>query len=242
MSGEVQRCDDVMDHLMATLREGGDVSTEDRQHLATCPECNRVLAAAGQLEDQLETGIPGGASEERISHVTQEAQAAALRGERWRRAVFIILGAFAVLIPWLMVRKLSVPADVARAFGWLQPCGALVGLGAVGTLITQRLNAGPRGVKLYKRLKGQWIFGVCRGLAEAGGLPVAVFRVGLIALLIIGGTGQMIAVSLYLLLDFSLEVHPEDRGLLLRFRLKRWLERFSAPSRRRPAGYETTSS
>jgi phage shock protein PspC (stress-responsive transcriptional regulator) len=97
-------------------------------------------------------------------------------------------------------------------------------------------------VKLYKRLKGQWIFGVCRGLAEAGGLPVAVFRVGLIALLIIGGTGQMIAVSLYLLLDFSLEVHPEDRGLLYRFRLKRWLGRISAFSRRRPAGYETTSS
>lgn len=242
MSESTRRCEEVIDRLIATLRKGGDVSAEDREHVATCPECKRVLAAAGQLEDELETDVPGGASEERISRVTREAQAAALRRERWQRPAFIMLGALAVLIPWLMMRKLSLPADVARVCVALQTGGALVGLGAVGTLIAQRLNAGPHGVKLYKRLKGQWIFGVCRGLAEASGLPVAVFRVGLIALLLIGRTGQMIAVSLYLLLDFSLEVHPEDRRLLLRFRLNRWLERISAPSRPGPAGDKPAAS
>jgi len=142
-----------------------------------------------------------------------------------------------------MVPKLKLlPADVTRLYLTLQIFGMVVGLGAVGTLVVQRLNAGTGGVKLYKRLKGQWIFGVCRGLAEAAGLPVAVIRVPVIALLLVGKTGWMIAVALYFLLDMSLEVHPEDRGMLLRFRLKRWLDRFSSPSARGPAGDETESS
>jgi phage shock protein PspC (stress-responsive transcriptional regulator) len=220
-----------MDRLMATLREGGDVSAEDRQHVATCPKCNHVLAAAGQLEDELAADISVGGTEEQLTRVTREAEAA-LRTTRWRSVAFILLGAIAVLIPWLMVRKLSVPADVARAFGWLQPCGALVGLGAVGSVIVSRLNAGTGSVKLYKRLKGQWFFGVCRGLAEAGGLPVWVLRAFFILLLFAGKISGLIVqiVLLYLLLDMSLEVHPEDRGLLYRFRLKRWLARISAPS------------
>src|SRR5450830_472954 len=171
MSGRAQRCEDVIDRLIATLRQGGDVSADDRQHVANCPECTRVLAAAGQLEDELEADVPGDGSEERLSRVTREAEAA-LKVERWRRAAFTILGAFAVVIPWLMEPRLKLPPDVARAYVMLRICGALVGLGALGTVILQRLNAGTGGVKLYKRLKGQWIFGVCRGLAEAAGLPV----------------------------------------------------------------------
>jgi phage shock protein PspC (stress-responsive transcriptional regulator) len=231
MSERARRCDDVIERLIAALRKGEDVPADDREHIAACPECTRVLAAAGQLEDELEAEVPGNGREERLARVTQEAQAA-LRLERRRRAAFTILGALAVLIPWLTVPKVTV----------LQVLGVLVGLGAVGTVLLQRLNAGTRGVVLYKRLKGQWLFGVCRGLAEAAGLPVAVFRVGVVALLLVGRTGWMIAVPLYLLLDMSLEVHPEDRGLLLRFRLKRWLERFSAPRRHGPAGDETASS
>jgi hypothetical protein len=37
-----------------------------------------------------------------------------------------------------------------------------------------------------------------------------------------GKIGWAIAAPLYLLLDMSLQVHPEDRGLLLRFKFKRW--------------------
>lgn len=241
MSGSARRCEDVIDRLVAALRQGGDVSADDRRHVASCPSCNRVLAAAGRLENELEADIPAGGSEERISRVTASAQAA-LRAEQRRRVVFIVLGAFAVLVPWLMVPTLKLlPADVARTYLILQIFGALVGLGAVGTLVVQRLNGGTGGVKLYKRLKGQWLFGVCRGLAEASGLPVAVIRAGLIALLLVGRTGWMIGVPLYLLLEMSLEVHPEDRGLLLRFRFKRWLARFFAPSPHRPAGDETAS-
>lgn len=214
-------CEDVIDRLIAALRKGGDISVEDRQHVASCSECNRLLAAAGRLEDELEADVRGNGGEERISRATREAQAA-LKVERWRRAAFTVLGGLAMLIPWLMVPKLTI----------LQVLGVLVGLGAIGTLLGQRLNAGTGSVKLYKRLKGQWVFGVCRGLAEAAGLPVAVLRVPFIALMFIGKAGVAIGLLLYLLLEMSLEVHPEDRGLLLRFRVKRWLDRIFAPSRR----------
>lgn len=237
MSGTAKRCGDVMDRLMASLREGGDVSSEDRQHVATCPECNRVLAAAGQLEDELAADIPVGGTEEQVTRVTRAAEAT-LRATLWHRVAFIVLGAVAVLIPRFVVPEVMKP----ELHGGLQEIGVLVGLGAVGTLIVEGLNRRPGSVKLYKRLKRQWFFGVCRGLAEAAGLSVWVIRVFFILLLFVGKTGWLISVPLYLLLDMSLHVHPEDRGLLYRFRLNRWLARISASLRRRPAGYETTSS
>ena len=41
MTGNVQRCADVIDRLTAALRSGDDVPAEDRQHVATCLECER---------------------------------------------------------------------------------------------------------------------------------------------------------------------------------------------------------
>jgi phage shock protein PspC (stress-responsive transcriptional regulator) len=217
MSDNARRCEDVVDRLVAALRTGGDVSDEDRRHVTGCAECQRVLAAAGRLEDELEADVPADGTEQRIARATREAEAA-VRRQRARRVAFTLLGALAMLIPWLLVPKV-----------WLlQVVGALVGLGAVGSLVADGLNRRAGGLKLYKRLKGQWIFGVCRGLAEASGLSVWVMRAAFILLLLVGKPGVAIGLFLYLLLDMSLEVHPEDRGQLLRFRFKRWLGRFSA--------------
>ncbi len=215
MSEPHRGCEAVVNRLVAALRKGEDVSADDRQHLATCPECKGLLAAVRQLDDALEADTTDVKSEEQFGVVARKAEAAARRAEWWRRATFLILGAAAILIPWLMVPQWTS----------VRVLGVVVGLGAVGTLIVQRLNASAHGVKLYKRLKGQWVFGVCRGLAEAGGIPVLVLRGAFVALMVAGKTGVMIAIVLYLLLDMSLEVHPEDRGMLLRFRLKRWLAR-----------------
>jgi phage shock protein PspC (stress-responsive transcriptional regulator) len=220
MTGNVPSCGDVNERVIAALRRGDDVSAEDRQHVATCPECTRVLAAAAQLEAELRADRPADADEERLARVTREA-AAVLRVRRWRRAAFTTLGAFAVLIPWVMAPN-RLPADVARTYLILQVLGVLVGLGAVGSVVVDGVNDRPGSVKLYKRLKRQWFFGVCRGLAEAAGLSVWVLRAGFILLLFGGKIGWAIAVSLYLLLDMSLRVHPEDRAYLLRFRFRRW--------------------
>ncbi len=217
MSERDRRCEDAIDRLIAALRNGGDVSDEDRRHVAACAECQRVLAAAGRLEDELEADVPAGVSEVPIARATREAEAA-IRMQRARRVAFTLLGALAMLIPWLLVPKI-----------WLlQVIGALVGLGAVGSLVVDGLNRRAGGVMLYKRLNRQWIFGVCRGLAEASGLSVWVIRAVFILLLIVGQSGRAIGLFLYLLLDMSLEVHPADRGQLLRFRFRRWLGRFPA--------------
>lgn len=241
MSERAQLCKDVIDRMIAALRTGGDVPATDRRHLATCPDCGRVLKAAGQLEDALEVEMPAGGIEAPVSRVTKEAQAALTR-EQWRRAAVLILGAVAALIPWLMEPRLKLPPDVARVYGMLRICGAVVGLGAVGTLLLQRLNSGTDGVKLYKRLKGQWFFGVCRGLAEAAGVPVGLIRAGVVALMLAGKNGWMVALAVYFLLDMSLEVHPEDRGLLLRFRFRRWLDKWRASPGRGAAGGEAPAS
>ncbi len=213
------RCEDVLARVIATLRQGGDVADEDRRHVASCPQCSRVIAAAAQLEDELRAAdVRLGAAGDALTRATREAQAAA-RVDEWRRAAFIALGALAVVIPRLMMPEgpgLHVTGMLFQAFG------ALVGLGAVGSLILRRLNVAMAPKGLYTRLRGAWFFGVCRGLAEAAGLPVLVIRGAFIALLFLGKVGWLIAVPLYLLLEMSMEVHPEDRELLLRFRLKRW--------------------
>jgi phage shock protein PspC (stress-responsive transcriptional regulator) len=72
--------------------------------------------------------------------------------------------------------------------------------------------------KIYKRLEGRQISGVCRGLAEAWGAPVWVIRMAFVALLF----GKGIGLLLYLALDVVLPIHPADRAGLLRFRIARW--------------------
>ncbi len=226
MNDGVGRCEDVLGRVIATLRHGGDVAVEDRRHVAACPRCSRVIAAAAQLEEELRADVRLGDAGDAFTRAAREARAA-VRAEQWRRAAFIALGAFALMIPWLMVPK---AAGLKAAGTLFQVFGALVGLGAVGSVVLRGLNAAmaPRG--LYKRLRGAWFFGVCRGLAEAASLPVLVIRGALIALLLLGKVGWLIAVPLYLLLEMSMEVHPEDRELLLRFRLKRWWSGGAAPS------------
>jgi phage shock protein PspC (stress-responsive transcriptional regulator) len=72
--------------------------------------------------------------------------------------------------------------------------------------------------KIYKRLEGRQISGVCRGLAEAWSAPVWVIRMAFVALLF----GKGIGLLLYLALDVVLPIHPADRAGLLRFRIARW--------------------
>ena len=75
----------------------------------------------------------------------------------------------------------------------------------------------------HKRLKRQWFFGVCRGLAEASGLSVWVLRAVFILLLFGGKIGG----SLPCPCTCSSTCHSrsiQDCRLLLRFKFKRWRE------------------
>jgi len=88
--------------------------------------------------------------------------------------------------------------------------------GPVLLLITSIRSMSPG--KIYKRLQGRQISGVCQGLSEAWNAPVWVIRMVFVALTF----GKGIGLLLYLVLDVVLPIHPADRAGLLRFRIARW--------------------
>jgi phage shock protein PspC (stress-responsive transcriptional regulator) len=71
----------------------------------------------------------------------------------------------------------------------------------------------------YKRLrKGYMLSGICLGIAERTKVPVGVIRLAFLVL----AFAKMSGVLLYVVLDLLMQVHPDDRATLLRFRLRRW--------------------
>ena len=102
-------------------------------------------------------------------------------------------------------------SEATDAFGWA--IGAFIVTAAVAAYL-----AGAAGLP-YKRLRhGRQLSGVCLGIAEETGLPVWVVRLVFVLL----AFGKMFGVALYLILDLLMEIHPDDRRLLLRFRIRRW--------------------
>ena len=79
------------------------------------------------------------------------------------------------------------------------------------------IDAGGPG-RLFKRMRGRQLSGVCQGLSEATRIPVWIWRMAFFGLIFFKGAG----VILYLLLDLALPIHPDDRADLLRFRIARW--------------------
>ena len=73
----------------------------------------------------------------------------------------------------------------------------------------------------FKRMKsGREISGVFTGLAQEFGLNVWWLRVPFIVLAIFF---KLPALLIYLLLDASMQVHPDDRANMWRFRVARWM-------------------
>jgi len=71
----------------------------------------------------------------------------------------------------------------------------------------------------YKRLFGRrQVSGVCLGLAEATGWSVALIRTLFVGAIFL----KLHGVLLYLVFDALMEVHPDERARLLRFRIRRW--------------------
>ena len=226
MTENTHLCEDIIDRLMTVLRQGGELSAEDRAHLAVCPKCGRILSAARQLHEEIETHIPaGGSDEERLASVTREAQAA-LRTTRWRHFVITLIAVCVILLAWLLVPigMLAVPEKLIIFI----VVAILILLATVVFLILRRLFSRTSRRKLYRRLKrGRLLAGVCLGLSEVTGISVWAIRAVFIGLLFVGKIG----LPLYLILVLALEVHPEDRGHLVQFTLKRWMKRFFTPSK-----------
>jgi phage shock protein PspC (stress-responsive transcriptional regulator) len=212
-------CNDAMAALVASLENGTTLSDEERAHIRTCPRCSELLAAAKELVEVREPAPAIGI----------DAALAAAEGEvnrqRMKRIITVVIGVGAVMAAGLSL-LFFVPTNGAEPLGfWLYAFGmaALISAGfAIPVLILIYMLRGSARHRLYKRLDGRMISGVCRGLSEKLQLDVFYVRLILIGLLLLlGGVGFWF----YVALDVAMPVHPDDRHLLLRFKLRRWWRR-----------------
>jgi phage shock protein PspC (stress-responsive transcriptional regulator) len=195
------------------------LTDEQREHIRTCPRCRGLLDSAKELIDVREP----------VPQVGMAAALAAAEGEvnrqRVKRIITVVIGVAAVMAAGVSL-MFFVPTNGAEPLGfWLYAFGmaALISAGfAVPVLIVIYMLRGSAKHRLYKRLQGRMISGVCRGVSEK--LKIDVFWVRLIfigLLILLGGVGFWF----YVALDVAMPVHPDDRQYLLRFRLRRWWHR-----------------
>lgn len=218
MNEQNRACDAVLDRLLAFLRGGAELSEADRAHLAACPDCSRALRAARSLQDELaRADMPGDDDPGPLEHATRKAQSALGRARRQRAAVIVLIS-LGVLAAWLLAPTgpLGWPEKLVLFIVVSLLAATIVG----GFIIVRRLATRAGGRRLYRRVgRGGWLAGVCAGLSEASGVSVWAIRAVFVGLLFVWKIG----IPLYVLLALALDVHPEDRGRLLRFRLRRWL-------------------
>lgn len=88
---------------------------------------------------------------------------------------------------------------------------------------------GRRSGRIYKRLEGRELSGVCRGLSEKFGVSVTALRLLFFVLMFVKGAGLV----MYVLLDLALPIHPADRARLWRFRISRAFQKGVAVLRAR---------
>lgn len=215
-------CNDAMAALVASLEQGTTLTDEQREHIRTCPRCREMLDSAKEV---LETREPEPA-------VGIDAALAAAEGEVYRqrvkRIITVVIGVAVVMAAG--VSLMFIPVQGAEPLGfWLYAFGmaALISAGfAIPVLLLIYVLRGSARHRVYKRLKpGRMLSGVCLGIAERMKVEVMFVRLIFLALLILaGGVGFWF----YVALDVAMPVHPDDRQHLLRFKLRRWLNRRSS--------------
>lgn len=133
----------------------------------------------------------------------------------------VVPSAPAAWLPLLLTIALLAEYHVARHLALEHVSWFAVGIGAAMlTAATAGFLPGGAGIP-YKRLRnGRQLSGVCAGIAEATRVPVSIIRLTFIALVLAKHSGFV----LYIMLDLLMEVHPDDRSSLLRFRIRRWWE------------------
>lgn len=195
---------------MASLLEHLEKGTELRIEVRECASCTAVLHRAQRLGALLE-------KTEVIDMANNDSVTSAVMSEvSRRRRSRVTWSAFAVL-----VASIGFGLYTATQSHLHHPLavGFLVSLFLGGPMLLLMVSI--RSVspgKVFKRLEGRQLSGVCSGLAETLGVSPWILRIMFIVLFFVKGSGLLI----YLLLDFVLPIHPADRASLLRFRVARW--------------------
>lgn len=205
-------CSTTINALLDYLRNGTPLSAEVEDELRHCDDCTALVRRAQHLGALLDDAPEPALADAQTAALAQSAESEVLH--RRRRRIFIT--ALAVFI-------ISIAAGIATAtrapLHHPVAIGVIVSflLGGPMLLLLAAIRSMSPG-KIFKRLEGRELSGVCRGLSEASGVPVWVLRTAFVALVFAKGAGLI----LYLLLDLIMPIHPADRANLLRFRIARW--------------------
>ena len=205
-------CSTTMASLLEHLEKGTELRAGVEEEVRGCASCTAVLRRAQRLGALLET------ENREVSDVAKHdsVTTAVISEVSRRRRNRVMWSAFAVL-----VASIGFGFYTATHSHLHHPIavGILDSFFLGGPMLL--LMASVRSVspgKVFKRLEGRQLSGVCSGLAEPLNISPWIIRLIFIVLLFVKGTGLVI----YLLLDLVLPIHPADRANLLRFRLARW--------------------
>jgi len=214
-------CRDAVAALVASLETGTEMSDDERAHIRTCERCRELLDSAKEFQALL----AGNSIETPSIDPALAAAEEEVRRRRARRSIGVGIGILLILgasVAWMLVAAgESRPVEALAVVTFALIVGTLM-LTPLFLLLyfVRRSKAGkPR---LYKRLKkGRQLSGVCLGIAETTRLNVSLIRAVFVLLLFFKGAGLW----LYVILDLAIPVHPADRQYLLRFRVRRWIQK-----------------
>ena len=201
-------CSTTMSALLDHLENGTPLAAGVEDELRACKSCSDLVRRAQRLGSLLDANAP--VADTRIDTLAVESEVTRRHRRRLYWIAFAVLTASVALGVFVATRPqlhhpVAVGVMIALFFG-----------GPVLLLLANIRSMSPS--KIYKRLQGRQISGVCQGLAEAWSAPVWVIRMAFVALTL----GKGIGLLLYLVLDVVLPIHPADRAGLLRFRIARW--------------------
>lgn len=209
-------CQEAIAELMRSIDTNESTSEQARAHLRECERCRALLASVSEQAPAEDAAVESSAAAAEAAVKQQRKKLVMQRAIAIAAAIIVF--ALLMLIPLRGGSGLGVPERVLIAFTGV--CIAiLVGAPAL-ILFSMVANAKtPSGKRrFYKRLgPGQWIDGVCLGIAEATGLNVGFVRLAFALLAWFKGLG----VLAYIVCDFAMPVHPADRQYLRSFRLAR---------------------
>lgn len=221
-------CAPTISALHAVIEREAELPPEVRAHIDSCPRCRQVAQRLGQVVEAL-AGASGGAVTDPIADSLIVDNVRKAVASRWRRSKVwrsLAIGGLMVLLGCLIATWHM----NANGEDTVMVLLVLAGFAVVPAIVALAILRLPARWRLYKRVHRSFrLSGVCQGLAERTGLPVGLWRLGFVLLTFWHGAG----LYLYLLLDFAMPIHPEDRPALLRFRLARgarslWLRLHSA--------------
>ena len=210
------RCSRATSILTKHLIAATPLPSDWREHVRSCNECSEILRQAEQLNSLLESSpaITEEDAEIRSQEMIAAAQTTAKATYRRRliiRAMAVVSLYALVTAAWAHTASLKHPYAVTSMIAFL-----FIAPFALWFIHMRSTHDGPG--RLYKRLSGHQLSGVCRGISTTYGIQLWLVRALFLVLCLVKGLG----LAIYLALDIMLPIHPDDRVRMLRFRLVRW--------------------